>query len=118
MQRQTTHSLSVRVPSNSYKLEFIAAYEGNDKIIAVAELTSRGGLELGFMTRVKASFSINQTQIRSKPIQYYVLNNSDHEEFNSKSYTVVKSLDGISELTKNMMQIFTVDNKKQQLSPK
>lgn len=118
MQRQTTHSLSVRVPSKNYKLEFIAAYEDKDEIIAVAELTPLGGLELGVMASVKALLSINQTQIRSKPIRYYVLNASDYENTRSKSYTVVRSLDEISELTKNMMLIFAADNIKQQISLK
>lgn len=106
MLRKQILSLDVSTPTDGWKLKFTHAYEGKDKIIAVASLT--GGSPCCMMGRYYATLEINQVGMLAKPVEYYVVSKLyKKRRLESEDFTGIHKLDEIQHLLEKMQPIFS-----------
>jgi hypothetical protein len=111
MQRKQTLSLQMKTPGGS--LNFVAVYENEDKIIAVAKYIPLGKLYPNsffpaVISESIAELTVNQNGLHAKPVSYYVLTD-ELGGWYLKNFNAITNLNEIQHVVANMEQIYSVD---------
>jgi hypothetical protein len=109
MQRKQTLRIECDTPTLGWKLDFISVHEDKDKIVAVARL--HGGSPCEAIGHSKATLEIDQAEMNAKPVQYFMLAKRQGWWTKGKNFKAISDVSEISNLTENMRQVYSVDDK-------